>query len=74
VASMGSAGDGYDNAMIEACWSRMPVELLDRHRWPTRVELANAIFADLESFHNRQRRHSSLGRLTRIEFQNTTVA
>jgi hypothetical protein len=29
--------------MIEAFWSRMQVELLDRHRWRTRVELANAI-------------------------------
>jgi transposase InsO family protein len=60
VPSMGSVGDCYDNAMIEAFWSRMQVELLDRHRWKTRVELANAIFEYLEIFHNRQRRHSSL--------------
>jgi putative transposase len=30
--SMGSVGDGYDNATIEAFWSQMQVELLDRHR------------------------------------------
>jgi hypothetical protein len=29
---MGSVGDGYDNATIEAFWSQMQVELLDRHR------------------------------------------
>jgi transposase InsO family protein len=29
VPSMGSIGDCYDNAMIEAFWSRMQVELLD---------------------------------------------
>jgi transposase InsO family protein len=74
VPSMGSVGDCYDNAMIEAFWSRMQVELLDRHRWRTRVELANAIFEYLEIFHNRQRRHSSLGMLTPIQFENTTVA
>jgi putative transposase len=74
VPSMGSVGDCYDNAMIEASWSRMQVELLDRHRWRTRVELANAIFEYLEISHNRQRRHSSLGMLTPIEFENTTVA
>jgi putative transposase len=75
VPSMGSVGDCYDNAMIEAFWSRMQVELLDRHRWKTRIELANAIFAYLEVFHNRQRRHSSLGMLTPIQFENTfTVA
>jgi hypothetical protein len=30
--------------MIESFWSRMQVELLDRKRWRTRVELANAFF------------------------------
>ena len=75
--SMGSVGDCYDNAMIEAFWSRMQVELLDTRRWKTRVELANAIFEYIEIFHNRRRRHSSLGMLTPIEFElnniNTTT-
>lgn len=39
VPSMGSVGDCFDNAMIEPFWSRMQVELLDRKRWKTRVEL-----------------------------------
>jgi transposase InsO family protein len=55
------------NAMIEAFWSRMRVELLDRHRWRTRLELANAIFEYLEIFHNRRRRHSAQGWLTPLE-------
>lgn len=70
LPSMGSVGDCYDNAMIEAFWSRMQVELLDRQRWRTRVELANAIFEYLEIFHNRQRRHSALGMRTPIEYEN----
>jgi putative transposase len=70
VPSMGSVGDCYDNAMMEAFWSRMQVELLDRQRWRTRIELANAIFDYLEIFHNRQRRHSSLGMMTPIGFEN----
>jgi putative transposase len=45
------------------------VELLDRKRWKTRVELANATFEYLEIFHNRQRRHSALGMLTPVEFE-----
>lgn len=69
VPSMGSIGDCYDNAMIESFWSRMQVELLDRQRWNTRIELANAIFEYLEIFHNRQRRHSALGMLTPVEFE-----
>jgi transposase InsO family protein len=77
LPSMGSVGDCYDNAMMEAFWSRMQVELLDSRRWKTRVELANAIFEYIEVFHNRRRRHSSLGMLTPIGFElknfNTTT-
>jgi transposase InsO family protein len=69
LPSMGSVGDCFDNAVIESFWSRMQVELLDRQRWSTRVELANAIFEYLEVFHNRRRRHSSLSMLTPVEFE-----
>jgi hypothetical protein len=50
LPSMGSVGDCYDNAMMEAFWSRMQVELLDSRRWKTRVELANAIFEYIEVY------------------------
>jgi len=56
----------YDNAMIESFWGRMQTELLNRKRWKTRIELANAIFDYLEI---RQRRHSALGMRTPIEFE-----
>jgi putative transposase len=69
LPSMGTIGDAYDNAVIESFWARMQTELLDRQRWTTRLELANAIFEYLEIFHNRQRRHSSLGWRTPIEFE-----
>jgi len=69
IPSMGSIGDCFDNAVIESFWARMQVELLDRQRWSTRVELANAIFEYLEIFHNRKRRHSALGMRTPIEFE-----
>jgi transposase InsO family protein len=69
LASMGSVGDCYDNAVIESFWGRMQTELLNRRRWRTRVELANAMFEYLEIFHNRQRRHSAIGMLTPNEFE-----
>lgn len=69
VPSMGSIGDCYDNAMIESFWGRMQTELLNRRKWRTRLELANAIFEYLEIFHNRQRRHSALGMLTPVEYE-----
>ncbi|MGY2093430.1 IS3 family transposase [Nocardia gipuzkoensis] len=69
LPSFGTIGDGLDNAMMESFWSSMQIELLNRNKWKTRVELANAIFQYLEIFHNRQRRHSALGYLTPIEYE-----
>ncbi len=47
----------------------MQVELLNRRRWVTRVELASAIFEYIEGFHNRRRRHGALGWDTPLEFE-----
>ncbi len=74
LPSMGTVGDCYDNAMAESFWSRMQVELLDRKRWKTRVELANAIFEYLEIFHNRRRRHSSLGMVSPVEYESRNAS
>jgi hypothetical protein len=43
LPSLGSVGDPYDNAVAEAFWARLQVEVLNRRRWTTRVELADAI-------------------------------
>jgi transposase InsO family protein len=67
--SMGSVGSACDNAMMESFWGRMQVELLNRKRWRTRVELANSIHDYIEVFHNTRRRHSSLNMLTPAEFE-----
>jgi transposase InsO family protein len=61
---MGSIGDCVDNAMTESFWARVQVELLNRRRWRTRLELSTALFEYLEIFHNRQRRHSELNRVS----------
>jgi transposase InsO family protein len=67
--SMGAVGSAYDNAMVESFWGRMQVELFNRKRWKTRVELATAIHDYIELFHNTKRRHSSLNMLTPMEYE-----
>ncbi len=69
LPSMGTVGDAYDNALIEAFWARLQTELLNRKKWKTRIELSSALFDYLEIFHNRNRRHSSLGMLTPVEYE-----
>jgi putative transposase len=65
---MGAVGSPYDNAMVESFWGRMQVELFNRRRWKTRIELAGAIHDYIEEFHNK-RRHSALGWLTPTEVE-----
>ncbi len=67
--SMGSVGSAHDNAMMESFWARMQVELLNRRRWKTRIELASSIHDYIEN-HNTLRRHSALGMLAPTEFEN----
>lgn len=67
--SMGTAGDCYDNSMMESFWGTMQLELLDRRQWKTREELANAIFEWIECWYNPKRRHSSIGMLSPIAFE-----
>ena len=49
---------------MESFWGRMQVELLDRRRWKTRIELASAIHDYIELWHNTRRRYSSLAMRT----------
>ncbi len=47
------------------------VELLNRRRWKTRIELASGIHY-IDGFHNARRRHSSLGMRTRSNTNSLT--
>ena len=67
--SLGSVGDAYDNAVVEAFWARLQTELLNTRKWKTRTELSTAIFDWIEIFYNRTRRHSSLGNISPAEFE-----
>lgn len=63
MPSFGTVGDGLDNAMMESFWSSMQIELLNRRKWNTRIEFANAIFEYIEIFYNRRRRRHSAGQV-----------
>jgi putative transposase len=58
--SMGSVGDGDDNAMAESFFATLEGELLARQTFRTRVEARTALFEYVEVFYHRPRRHSAL--------------
>jgi transposase InsO family protein len=67
--SMGSRGDAYDNAVAESFFATLKKELIHRHSWPTKRELGTAVFEYIETFYNRDRRHSTLGMLSPAEYE-----
>jgi transposase InsO family protein len=69
MASMGTIGDCYDNAPMESFWGSMQIELLNRQKWRTKIELSIAMADYIVHFYNVERRHSSIDYLTPIEFE-----
>jgi putative transposase len=69
LGSMGSVGDCYDNAMMESFWGTLQLEVLDRQSWNSRAELASAIFEWIECWYNPTRRHSSIGMLSPVTYE-----
>lgn len=69
LGSMGTVGDALDNAVAESFFASLQCELLDRHHWPTRASLAQAMFHYVEAFYNPTRRHSTLGYLSPVDYE-----
>lgn len=69
IPSMGSVGDAYDNAVAESFFATVEREVLSRRRFKTQAEAKMAMFEWLEGWYNPHRRHSSIGRLSPVNFE-----
>jgi len=69
LRSMGRTGVCWDNAAAESFWSTFKTEFYDRHRWATKAEAKTASGHWIEERYNRRRRHSSIGMLTPVRFE-----
>jgi transposase InsO family protein len=69
IGSMSRSGDCWDNAVAESFFSTLKIELVYTADWATRADARAAVFEYLEVFYNRQRRHSSLGYLSPVAFE-----
>jgi putative transposase len=68
LASVGSVGDAYDNAMAESFVDTFKTELIRDRVWRTRSQLELAILEYVDWFNNR-RLHQSLGDIPPVEFE-----
>jgi transposase InsO family protein len=69
--SVGATGVCWDNACTESLWSTLKTEYYNRHRWATKAHAKQAVGAWIEDRYNRRRRHSSIGMLTPVQFEQT---
>jgi putative transposase len=68
LASLGSAGDAYDNAMAEAFLGTLKAELVGRRRFSDLAEVERAILAWI-GFYNHERLHGALGHRPPAEYE-----
>lgn len=70
---MGTTGDCYDNALAESFFAILGCEVLDCRTFRTYDQARSAVFAFIESFHNRQQQHSALGYLSPEKYGRMSV-
>ena len=68
LASVGSVGDAYDNAMAESFVDSFKTELITDRVWQTRSQLELAIVEYVAWFNN-ERLHSSLDGIPPVEYE-----
>ena len=68
-ASMSRTADCYDNAPMESFFHTLKTELVHQRHYGTGEEARRDIFAYIEGFYNRTRRHSAIGYLSPIEME-----
>src|SRR6266540_1253041 len=74
AASMSKQGDCWDNAVAESFFATLETEVIMEGDWLTRDAARQAIFAYIETWYNRERRHSSLGYRSPVEYERDVLA
>lgn len=71
--SMSRRGDCWDNAAVESFFSTLKRERVRRRVYRTREEAKADVFDYIECYYNPQRRHSTLGGLSPMDFEEKAV-
>jgi len=69
TVSMSRTGNCYDNAVTESFFGTLKGECVERTCFQTRREARQIIFEYVECFYNRVRRHSSLGYVSPVAYE-----
>jgi transposase InsO family protein len=69
ICSMSRKGNCWDNAPMESFFATLKTELIYDEQFVTREDAKAKIFEYIETFYNRERRHSSLGYQSPANFE-----
>lgn len=72
--SMSRKGDCWDNACVESFFHSLKVEAIQGEPIKNREQMRQAVFEYIEIDYNRQRRHSTLGYISPMDYESLTVA
>ena len=62
-------GDCWDNAPMASSFATLKKELVHRERYQPRSQARQSLFEYIETFYNRVRRHSTIGYLSPVQFE-----
>ena len=71
--SMSRKGDCWDNAVAESFFGTLKQELVHHERYRSRAEARLSVFEYIEGWYNRRRRHSALGGISPIQFEQAAI-
>ena len=71
--SMSAKGSCYDNAAVESFFSLLKRERVRRQTYATREQAKADIFDYIECFYNRKRKHSYLGYISPVQFEQRSM-
>jgi putative transposase len=69
VVSMSRKGNGWDNAAMESFFGSLKEECVGNTIYPSHEQAKRALFEYLEIYSNRIRRHSTLGYVSPLVFE-----
>lgn len=72
--SMSRKGNCWDNAVAESFFHTLKTELVHHEDYLSRTEAKTSIFEYIEVFYNRQRRHSHIGQMAPLVFENAAAS
>jgi putative transposase len=74
IASMSRRGNCYDNAHCESFFHSLKTEMIYRKKFKSRKEAMQEIFEWIETWYNRERRHSALEYMSPEDYEKLALA